>query len=156
MSMNKRVVRCSVVIFYLLIALEFFYMASPFAIYFYSVYGPGLNFLNANPVMAWLSSFFLPHIVFETSSGLLNLRNVLGAALAIIGFLAFCVGAGQLYYHKLARKGAVTGGIYNHIRHPQYLSFAICSLGVLLLWPRYIALIMFIAVLFAYYFLAKV
>ena len=29
--------------FYLLIAFEFFYMATPFALYFYSVYGPGLN-----------------------------------------------------------------------------------------------------------------
>ncbi len=153
--MNKQVVRYSIVIFYLLIALEFFYMASPFAIYFYSVYGPGLRFLNANPVMAWLSSFFLPHIVFETSSLWLNLRDVFGAALAIIGFLAFCVGAGQVYYHKLSKKGAVTGGIYNHIRHPQYLSLGICSFGLLLLWPRYIALIMFVAVLFAYCFLAK-
>ncbi|NIO05442.1 MAG: DUF1295 domain-containing protein [Proteobacteria bacterium] len=153
--MNRQVVRYSVVIFYLLIPLEFFYMASPFAIYFYSVYGPGLRFLNANPVMAWLSSFFLPHIVFETSSVWLNLRDVLGAALAIIGFLAFCVGAGQVYYYKLSKKGAVTGGIYNHIRHPQYLSFGICSFGLLLLWRRYIALIVFVAVLFAYYFLAK-
>lgn len=29
-------------VFYVLIAFEFFYMASPFAAYFYAVYGPGL------------------------------------------------------------------------------------------------------------------
>jgi protein-S-isoprenylcysteine O-methyltransferase Ste14 len=145
-----------VVFFYVLIALEFFYMASPFAVYFYSIYGPGLNFINNSPVLAWLSSMFLPHIVAETSSVLLNLRNVVGAVLAVIGFLAFCIGAGHVYYHKITRKGAVTGGIYNFIRHPQYVSLAICSFGLLLLWPRHIVLLSFIAMLFAYYFLAKV
>jgi protein-S-isoprenylcysteine O-methyltransferase Ste14 len=95
----------AVAILYVLIAFEFFYMASPFAIYFYSVYGPGLSFINNTPALAWLSSVFLPHIVVETSSVLLN--------------------------YKLARKGAVTGGIYNFIRHPQYVSLAICSFGLL-------------------------
>jgi len=146
----------TVVIIYLLIAFEFFYMASPFAIYFYSIYGPGLNFINNNSVLAWLSSMFLPHIVVETSSALLNLHNIVGAVLAIIGFSAFCIGAGQVYYYKISRKGVVMGGIYNLIRHPQYASLAICSFGLLLLWPRYIVLLSFIAMLFAYYFLAKV
>ena len=130
-------------------------MASPFAIYFYSVYGPGLNFINNNPALAWLSSMFLPHIA-ETSSVLLNLHTVVGAILAMIGFLAFCIGAGHVYYYKIARKGAVTGGIYNFIRHPQYASLAICSFGLLLMWPRYIVLLSFTAILFAYYFLAKI
>ena len=145
----------TVAVFYLLTAFELVYMASPFAIYFYSVYGPGLNFISENQVLAWLSSFFMPHIVVETSSVLLNLHNVIGAVLAAAGFLTFCVGAGQVYYHKLARKGAVTGGIYNFIRHPQYVSLSICSFGLLLLWPRYIVLLTFVAMLFAYYFLAK-
>lgn len=143
-------------IFYMLIAFEFFYMASPFAIYFYSVYGPGLNFINNSPTLAWLSSVFLPHIVVETSSTLVNLHKVVGATLAILGFSAFCIGAGQVYSYKLARKGTVTGGIYNLVRHPQYVSLVICSFGLLLLWPRYIVLLSFISMLFAYYFLAKV
>lgn len=146
----------AIIIFYLLIALEFFYMASPFAIYFYSVYGPGLNFLNSNPAIWWLSSMFLPHIVVETSSFLLNMHNIIGMALAVTGFLAFCIGAGQVYYYKITRKGAVTGGVYNLVRHPQYISLTICSFGVLLLWPRYIVLLSFITMLFAYYFLAKI
>ncbi|UCG66093.1 MAG: isoprenylcysteine carboxylmethyltransferase family protein [Deltaproteobacteria bacterium] len=146
----------TVAVFYILIAFEFFYMASPFAIYFYSVCRPGLNFLNQVPGAAWLTSFFLPHIVAETSSTLVNLHNVVGAVLAILGFVTFCVGAGQVYYYRLTRKGAVTGGIYNIIRHPQYASFALCSFGLLLLWPRYIVLVMFMTMLFAYYFLAKV
>ena len=156
-TQNKSVRRTfwATAIFYALIAFEFFYMASPFAIYFYSVYQPSLNFLNQYPGVAWLVSFFLPHIVIETSSPLVNTHNVVGAVLAAIGYLAFFIGAGQVYYHKLARKGAVTGGIYNVIRHPQYAALALCSFGLLVLWPRYLVLVMFVAILFAYYFLAR-
>ena len=141
--------------FYMLIAFEFFYMASPFAIYFYSVYKPGLNFLNEYPLVNWLTLFFLPHIVEETSSTLINLHNIIGAVLTLLGFMAFCVGAAQVYYYKLTKKGPVKGGIYNIIRHPQYVSLAICSFGLLLLWPRHLALIMFVTMLFGYYLLAR-
>ena len=120
------------------------------------MYAPGLNWLNNNPLLAWLSSFFLPHIVVETASPLVNLHNIVGGVLAAGGLLAFCVGASQVYYHKLARKGAVTGGIYNFIRHPQYAALIVSGFGMLLLWPRHMALIMFVAMLFVYYFLARV
>jgi hypothetical protein len=73
----------AVAILYVLIAFEFFYMASPFAIYFYSVYGPGLSFINNTPALAWLSSVFLPHIVVETSSVLLNLHTAIGPCLLL-------------------------------------------------------------------------
>ncbi|MCX8128849.1 MAG: isoprenylcysteine carboxylmethyltransferase family protein [Clostridia bacterium] len=144
-----------VAVFYFLIAFEFLYMASPFAVYFYSAYKPALDFFNRSPVLSWLVSYFLPHNVRETTSTLVNLHNKVGIILALSGFLGFCIGASQVYYHKLARKGAVTGGIYNFIRHPQYASFIICSFGLLLMWPRYIVLIMFTTMLFAYYLLAK-
>ena len=141
--------------FYLLIVFEFFYMASPFAIYFYSVYRPGLDLVQWIPGADRLLGFFLPHVVVETSSTLVNLRNVVGAALAVLGFAGFCVAAGQVYYHKLKRKGAVTRGVYGVIRHPQYTSFVLCSFGLLVLWPRYLALVMFVTVVFAYWFLAR-
>jgi protein-S-isoprenylcysteine O-methyltransferase Ste14 len=141
--------------FYLLVAFEFFYMASPFALYFYSVYQPGLGLLTAHPTVSWLSFFFLPHIVVETSSRLLDARNAVGALLAGGGFLAFCAGAAQVYYYKLARKGVVTGGVYNFVRHPQYTALAVSSLGVLVLWPRLLVIPLFLLMLFAYYFLAR-
>ena len=34
--------------FYFLIGFEIFYMVSPFAAYFYSVYGPGLNLTSSD------------------------------------------------------------------------------------------------------------
>jgi protein-S-isoprenylcysteine O-methyltransferase Ste14 len=144
------------VVFYVLIAFEFAYMAGPFAVYFYSVYKPALDFFNQSPELAWLVSFFLPHAVKQTSSIFINMHDIVGAFLTILGFLGFCIGACQVYYHKLAIKGAVTGKIYKFIRHPQYASFIICSFGLLILWPRYIVLFMFITMLFIYYFLAKV
>jgi len=144
-----------ITVFYLLIVFEFFYMVSPFAIYFYSIYGPGLRFLSSNPLFGWLSSTFLPHIVVETKSPLINLHNKAGVFLFLTGFLSFCIGAGQVYYNKIVKKRLVTGGIYNLIRHPQYVSLAISGFGMLLLWPRYIVLMSFLSMLFAYYFLAK-
>ena len=142
-------------LFYFFIAFEFLYMASPFAVYFYSLYSPVLNFLNQNPALSWLIHFFMPHAVRETSSALLNAHNIIGAVLALVGFSGFLIGACQVYYHKLAKKGAVIGGIYNFIRHPQYASFILCSFGLLILWPRYLVLLMFITMLFVYYFLAQ-
>lgn len=143
-------------LFYLLTAFEFFYMAGPFAVYFYSAYAPILNFFNNRPILSWLNRFFLPHAVRQTSSALLNIHEIIGAIIAIAGFVAFVVGACQIYYHKLAKKGIVTGGIYNLIRHPQYISFMICSFGLLILWPRYITVITFVTMIFAYYGLAKI
>jgi protein-S-isoprenylcysteine O-methyltransferase Ste14 len=145
----------AVAVFYVIIGFEFFYMAGPFAVYFYSVYGPGLRFFNNSSTLAWLTGLFLPHIAAETTSPLLNWRNTIGAAFAIIGFLGFSLGAVQVYYHKLTRKKAVTGGIYSLVRHPQYASLMLCGLGLLILWPRYMVLLSFTAMIFVYYFLAK-
>jgi protein-S-isoprenylcysteine O-methyltransferase Ste14 len=143
-------------VFYIVIGFEFLYMAGPFAAYFYSVYRPGLNFLNETPALSGLTRFFMPHIVADTASTFVNWHNTIGAILAISGFVTFLLSAGQVYYHKVARKGAVTGGIYRIIRHPQYASFVVCGLGMLFLWPRYVILVMFVIMLFFYYWLARV
>lgn len=142
-------------LFYLLIAFEMLYMAGPFAVYFYGVYNPILQFFNSSPALSVLNSFFLPHIARATTSPLINAHEYIGAFLAITGFAAFLIGAVQIYYSKFTRKGAVTGGIYRIIRHPQYTAFAVCGFGLLLLWPRFINLFMFVTMLFAYYLLAK-
>ncbi len=143
------------VLFYLLIVFEIAYMAGPFAIYFYGVYNPILKFFNQSPILSVLNSFFLPHIARETSSTLINIHDYIGLFLAGFGFMAFCIGACQIYYSKFARKGAVTGGIYNFVRHPQYTSFAICGFGLLVMWPRFINLLMYVTMLFVYNLLAR-
>jgi len=145
----------TVAAFYFIIGFEFFYMATPFAMYFYSVYRPGLGFIGNYQLLAWLGTFFLPHLAVDTTSTLLNMRNEIGIFLTALGFMEFCIGAAQVYYHKLLRKGAVTGGIYTIIRHPQYVSLMLCSFGLLVLWPRYLVLLSFVAMVFVYYFLAR-
>lgn len=146
----------AIILFYLLIAFEFFYMASPFAVYFYGLYKPCLNFLDKFPSISWITGFFLPHLVEDTKSVILNSVKITGTIIAATGFITFLVCAFQVYYAKLFKKGMVNGGLYKYIRHPQYTAFAVCSFGMLLLWPRFLVLYMFISLIFAYYLLAKI
>jgi len=154
MSINKRVVRGSVVVFYLLIGLEIIIMISPFAAYFYGVYGPLLNFLYDYRITAWLTGFFLPHAVISKST-LLNFLNGFGRTLFSVGLILFLMGAFQIYSAKSRRKGTVTGVLYRWIRHPQYLFLAIAGLGLLLFWPRFLILVLYVSMLFVYYLLAR-
>ena len=154
MNLGGKIVRSSVTVFYLLIGLEIIIMISPFAAYFYAGYGPLLNALYAFPATAWLTGFFLPHAVVSKSD-LLNFINGFGRTLFSLGMIAFLIGAIQIYTAKIRRKGVVTGILYRWIRHPQYLFLAIAGLGLLLFWPRFFILIMYVSMLFIYYLLAR-
>jgi protein-S-isoprenylcysteine O-methyltransferase Ste14 len=145
----------AVVLFYMLIAFEFFYMATPFAAYFYGVYKPFLGMLDRFPSLSWITGFFLPHLAEDTKSPLIDSIKIAGGIIAAIGLITFLICAFQVYYAKLFKKGMVSRGVYKYIRHPQYTAFAVCSFGLLLLWPRYLILFMFITLLFVYYLLAK-
>lgn len=141
--------------FYVLIAFEFFYMASPFAAYFYSVYGPGMDWLQALPVADWTLWFFLPHLVEDTKSVVIDSLEVIGVGLFFGGMATFAVGAFQVYRAKIFDTGAVVGGTYRHIRHPQYSALIIASLGMLLIWPRFLVLFSTAFVILAYILLAR-
>lgn len=154
MAFNKNVVRGSVAVFYFLIALEIIIMVSPFAAYFYAGYGPLLNWLYSFSATAWLTGFFMPHAV-TTKSALLNFLNSFGHTLFSLGLIAFLFGAVQIYSAKFRRKGVVTGWLYRWIRHPQYLFLAIAGLGLMLFWPRFFILMLYISMLFVYSMLAR-
>ncbi|MCI0696890.1 DUF1295 domain-containing protein [candidate division KSB1 bacterium] len=141
-------------IFYLLVVFEIIYMISPFALYYYSTYGPSLNFLHNWPQTAWLTGFFLPHYT-ESTWSLLNVLDNIGRIFFLGGLLMFLIGAVQIYKAKFAKKGAVTAGLYRFVRNPQYTAFSIMGLGVLLVWPRFTVLVMYVTMLFIYYFLAR-
>ena len=141
--------------FYVLIAFEFFYMASPFAAYFYAVYGPGLDWLQASGPTSWIIQFFMPHLVSETRSVLIDVHELVGRVLLIGGLVGFATGVIQIYRAKLRRDDAVMGGLYRHIRHPQYLALIVASVGMLLIWPRYLVLVLTVTVIFIYIALAK-
>ncbi len=154
MSTEKRILRRSVAVFYLLIALEIIIMTTPFAAYFYAVYGPVLNFLYDYKITAWLTGFFLPHAVVSRSE-LLNFLNRFGRILFSLGLILFLIGALQVYTAKFRRKRMVTRVMYRWIRHPQYVFLGIAGLGLLLFWPRFIILILYISMSFVYYLLAR-
>lgn len=154
MVANNSLIKGSVTLFYLLIGLEIVIMISPFAGYFYAGYGPLLDLLYGFKATSWLTGFFLPHAVIANSD-LLNFLNTLGRSLFSFGLIAFFIGAVQIYSAKIRRKGFVSSILYRWVRHPQYLFLAISGLGLLLFWPRFIILILYISMLFVYYILAK-
>ena len=140
--------------FYIIIGLEFLFMISPFALYFYSSYGNVLNFFHRWPATAWLTGFFLPHVSMTTSP-MLDALKPWGFRLAGLGLLLFLIGIVQISGAKLFRRREVTGGLYWISRHPQYLALAILGFGVLLIWPRFLVLVAFVTMLFLYYWLAR-
>lgn len=144
----------AVFVLYLAVALEVIIMITPFTAYFYSIYAPILGFLEARPATAWLTAFFLPHI---SNGGNLILSGLayLGPLLFGIGLAVFFVCAIQVYTAKLFKRGVVARGLYAWVRHPQYLGLAMAGLGLLLYWPRFIILVLYIAMLFLYYVLAR-
>ncbi len=111
------------------------------------------------PLQNMNQCFMTVIIMCETFSAIIppfiNSIEIIGFILSITGFLIFVIGACQIYYSKLTKKGAVLGGLYKYIRHPQYTSFIVCSFGLLLLWPRYIVIFFFVTLVFGYYFLAR-
>jgi len=135
-----------------LIMFEVLIMISPFALYWYSLYSPTLQALHRWSGTAWLECFVLPHSVITTSAVLEAFRWVIGPYLFSVGVLGFLVLAGQIYTAKFRRKGLVTGGLYRHIRHPQYLCLGLAGLGLLAHWPRMIILVLYLLMMVAYYF----
>ncbi|MBU2538691.1 MAG: hypothetical protein KKH22_09630 [Proteobacteria bacterium] len=141
------------VIAYCLIGVEIIVMISPFALYFYSVYGPVLQALASSPLTSWSTEFFLPHLVFPDDPLIRGISLL--QVLMIVGLLLFSLAAIPLYFGRFTGKGVVKRSFYGKIRHPQYLFLAISGFGLMLYWPRFIILIMYITMLFVYYVLAR-
>jgi protein-S-isoprenylcysteine O-methyltransferase Ste14 len=151
----KSIILKSSFFIYLLIGLEIFIMISPFAVYFYSVYSPVLNLMQSFWFTRWLTEFFLPHFVFlddlfMKAIGVVQISALLG------GLCIFLYAAIPLYYCKFTRRGVATGGLYDLLRHPQYLGFGLAGFGLLLYWPRFFILLMYLTMLFVYYLLARI
>jgi protein-S-isoprenylcysteine O-methyltransferase Ste14 len=150
---KKALLRSSIVL-YFIIAFEVLIMISPFAGFFYSVFNPILLKIAACSSTRWLSAFYLPHMVLP-QDGLLQFVRVMGSVLFVIGVVVFLVCAGQIYTAKFAKKGAVLGGLYSSIRHPQYLALGVAGLGLSILWPRFLTVVLWLVMTIVYYFLAK-
>jgi protein-S-isoprenylcysteine O-methyltransferase Ste14 len=150
---KQKILLFGTIVAYCLIGIEIIIMISPFALYFYSVYGPILEFFSAHPALSWTTEFFLPHMVFVDDPLILGLSYL--QVFLVVGLLLFFAAAIPLYYGRFTKKGVVQMSFYSKIRHPQYLFLAISGLGLLLYWPRFIILIMYVTMLFVYYILAR-
>ena len=144
----------SAVVVYFIIALEVLIMISPFAGFFYAVFNPVLLQVASHPATRWLSAFYLPHMVLPGDVLLVAIR-ILGSALTILGLFIFLICALQIYTAKLFRRGAVLGGLYAWIRHPQYLALGIAGAGLSILWPRILNAVLWLVMVLIYVFLAK-
>jgi protein-S-isoprenylcysteine O-methyltransferase Ste14 len=153
-QLNKKASKVLAWSTYVLILFEMLYMSTPFAVFFYSVYRFPLQLLNQNDASAWLVQNVLPHFA-KTGSGLINTLLYVSWPLMGLGLLIFLVGFIQIYGSKLMKKGAVQGGLYRLIRHPQYTGLAIFGLGMSMFWSRMIVILMYVTMLFVYYFLAR-
>src|SRR5438552_17301816 len=145
--MLKSVARAAGFLAYLFITLEMLFMVTPFALYYYAVYSPLFARPFSLPATAWLPAFFLPHLSTEVLPSI-------GGLISLLGVVGFVLSAFQLYYAKFKRRGVVRRGFYKRIRHPQYLFLALAGLGLLIVWPRFILLIVYVHMLWFYYLLA--
>jgi protein-S-isoprenylcysteine O-methyltransferase Ste14 len=139
---------------YVFILFEMLYMATPFAVFFYGVYKPPLELLASGRYTAWLVQSVLPHFT-QSSSIIINALLTLSVPFMLMGLIVFIIGFIQIYWAKLTKKGAVTGGAYRFIRHPQYTAWTLFGFGMSIFWSRLIVWLMFITMTFIYYFLAK-
>lgn len=151
----KKLLKWFISAIYGLVMIEVIVMVSPFAFYWYSLYGPALQGLHRWRTTAWLEAFFLPHSVITTSPALEFLRWQVGTYFFSLGILGFLFCAAQVYAAKLFRQGVVQSWIYSRIRHPQYLCLGVAGFGLLTMWPRIIILVLYVGMLFIYYFLAR-
>jgi len=143
-----------VILLYFVIALEVLIMISPFAAFFYAVFDPVLLFLARSSATRWLAAFFLPHMVLPPGLFLKAIR-VAGSVLFVAGTIVFLACAGQVYAHKLFRRGPASGGLYRWIRHPQYLALALAGLGLAILWPRFLTIVLWTVMVGLYALLAR-
>jgi protein-S-isoprenylcysteine O-methyltransferase Ste14 len=143
-------------IVYGLVMFEVVIMLSPFAFYFYSAYGPILKWLDRYGPTSWLTGFVLPHSVVTNSILLEFLRWNIGRYAFSLGLIGFFICAIQIYGAKLLRRKTVAWGAYRYVRHPQYVCLAIAGFGLFTMWPRLIIFLLFVGMLIAYYWLAKI
>jgi protein-S-isoprenylcysteine O-methyltransferase Ste14 len=153
MSKTKAILNSAIVL-YFVICFEILIMISPFAGFFYSAFNPVLLGLAKYRATKWLSAFFFTHMVVPPNAPLKVVR-VIGSILFLLGIAVFLICAVQVYLNKVLKRGAVMGGLYRWIRHPQYLALAVAGTGLAILWPRFIVVVLWLMMVLVYYALSK-
>ena len=152
-SLVKKIAACGGIMVFFIMALEVMIMISPFAFFFYSVFSPLFNFLGQHAATRWATTFFLPHMILPPTAFLKTVR-IAGSIFFVIGFLGFSICALQVYLGKIFKWGIASKGLYQKIRHPQYLLLGVWGIGMAILWPRFIVLASLSLMFVLYNFLA--
>ncbi len=152
-SLAKKIAAYGGIMVFIVMALEVMIMISPFAFFFYSVFSPIFNFLGQHAATRWTTMFFLPHMILPPTT-FLQVVRITGSVLFVVGLLGFSICALQVYLGKIFHWGIASRGLYQKIRHPQYLLLGVWGLGMAILWPRFIVLASLSLMVVLYYFLA--
>lgn len=106
------------------------------------------------PLTIFFISSYFGRIGFQNE--FLNYMNSTGMPIGLIitgiGLLLVIVGWRPI--HK-SKEDLVTKGVYNYLRHPQYLGFILVTLGWLIHWPTIPTAAMWPILVVMYYRLAK-
>ena len=151
---RTKVALSSAIALYFVVCFEILIMISPFAGFFYSAFNPFLLGLAKYRATSWLSSFFFTHMVVPPND-FLKVVRILGSVFFSLGLLLFLICAFQVYASKFLRRGPVIKGLYSFIRHPQYVALATAGAGLAILWPRFLVVVLWLAMVLVYYFLAR-
>lgn len=91
-------------------------------------------------------------VFFGGSKFISGLFMFLGGAIMFVG-LTIMGKAWKLIYK--ASGELVTSGIYDRVRHPQYFSLFLVTIGMMVQWPTILTVIMWPILMFMYYRLAR-
>ena len=75
---------------------------------------------------------------------------------AIFGGFILLSAAWKVLYDAQSRHTLATTGVYEYVRHPQYVGFIVIMLGFLLQWPTLLTLLMFPVLVVMYVRLARI
>lgn len=151
---RTKVALSSAIALYFVVCFEILIMISPFAGFFYSAFNPFLLGLAKYRATRWLSAFFFTHMVVPPND-FLKVVRILGSVLFSLGLLVFLICFVQVYAGKILRRGPATKGLYALIRHPQYVALATAGAGLAILWPRFLVVVLWLAMVLVYYLLAR-
>lgn len=91
-------------------------------------------------------------VFFGGSEFISGLFMFLGGAIMFVGLTIMGKAWKQIYK---ASGELVTSGIYDRVRHPQYFSLFLVTVGMMVQWPTIITAIMWPILMFMYYRLAR-
>ncbi|MBI2297031.1 MAG: ferric reductase-like transmembrane domain-containing protein [Betaproteobacteria bacterium] len=111
-------------------------------------YSPSAFGLNESHLVA----FALDRLGLLPLNVAVHLVMVVSMALIVTGVGLLATGWATLYS---SQSGLVTGSIYRHLRHPQYLGLILVVLGFNIQWPTLLTLVMGPALIVMYVWLAR-